>query len=55
MSVTPFTEEIFLPEVYLLVRPGTSVEELIVTTYVRTGACNREGGIAGSIWVESTR
>jgi len=55
MNVTSFTGVIFLPQVYLRARPGTSVEELIVTTYVWTGARGRKGGIARRIWVESPR
>ena len=48
-----FTGVISLPQVYLPVRPGTSVEELIVTTHLCVGACGRKGGIAGRFWVES--
>ncbi len=38
MSETSFTGVIFLPQVYLPAHPGTSVEKLIVTTYLWTGA-----------------
>jgi hypothetical protein len=52
---TSFTGVIFLPQVKLHIRPGTSVEELIMTTQLSAGATGCEGMLSRRVRVESLR
>src|SRR6266700_4994037 len=49
INVTPFTGVIFLSQVYLPTHLSTSVEKLILTTYLRTDLYSRIGVIVRSI------